>query len=204
MNVITVDNRGLSCPQPVIHTKKALSNLAEGQALVSIVDNEVAKENVRRFAASAGCQVEIEEKDGLYFLTLQRSGQTPAPTPQLPTPAKQDLPLGQHVLFIRSNFLGLGSDELGALLMRSFFYAVQQTPESLPAVVVFMNSGVLLAIENSPVLADLQSLATAGVEIVACGTCLDFYKVKDLLRVGRISNMYDIYEILAAHRVITL
>ncbi|MPM94823.1 hypothetical protein SDC9_141971 [bioreactor metagenome] len=67
-----------------------------------------------------------------------------------------------------------------------------------------MNSGVLLAIENSPVLADLQSLATAGVEIVACGTCLDFYKVKDLLRVGRISNMYDIYEILAAHRVITL
>lgn len=202
MNVITVDNRGLSCPQPVIHTKKALSNLAEGQALVSIVDNEVAKENVRRFAASAGCQVEIEEKDGLYFLTLLRSGVAPAL--QVPTPEKQDLPLGQHVVFIRSNFLGLGSDELGALLMRSFFYAVQQTPESLPAVVVFMNSGVLLAIENSPVLADLQSLATAGVEIVACGTCLDFYKVKDLLRVGRISNMYDIYEILAAHRVITL
>lgn len=202
MNVITVDNRGLSCPQPVIHTKKALSNLAEGQALVSIVDNEVAKENVRRFAASAGCQVEIEEKDGLYFLTLLRSGVAPAL--QVPTPEKQDLPLGQHVVFIRSNFLGLGSDELGALLMRSFFYAVNQTPESLPVAVVLMNSGVQLAIENSPVLADLQSLAAVGVEIVACGTCLDFYGVKDQLRVGRISNMYDIYEILAARRVITL
>lgn len=202
MNVITVDNRGLSCPQPVIHTKKALSNLAEGQALVSIVDNEVAKENVRRFAASAGCQIEIEEKDGLYFLTLLRSGVAPAL--QVPTPEEKELPLGQHVVFIRSNFLGLGSDELGALLMRSFFYAVNQTPESLPAAVVLMNSGVLLAIEDSPVLVDLQSLAAAGVEIVACGTCLDFYKVKDLLRVGRISNMYDIYEILAARRVITL
>lgn len=202
MNVITVDNRGLSCPQPVIHTKKALSNLAEGQALVSIVDNEVAKENVRRFAASAGYQVEIEEKDGLYFLTLLRSGVAPAL--QVPTPEEKELPLGQHVVFIRSNFLGLGSDELGALLMRSFFYAVNQTPESLPAAVVLMNSGVLLAIEDSPVLVDLQSLAAAGVEIVACGTCLDFYKVKDLLRVGRISNMYDIYEILAARRVITL
>jgi tRNA 2-thiouridine synthesizing protein A len=203
MNAITVDNRGLPCPQPVIQTKKALNELAEGQSLVSIVDNDVAKENVLRFAANAGCHVQIDERDGLFYLTLKRESQD-SPTLQDPPPQVKELPLGQHVLFLRSNLLGLGSDELGALLMRSFFYAVNQTPESLPAMIVLINSGVLLAVEDSPVLADLQSLNQNGVDVVACGTCLDFYAVKDQLRVGRISNMYDIYEILAARRVITL
>lgn len=203
MNPITVDNRGLTCPQPVIQTKKALSNLAEGQTLVSIVDNEVAKENVTRFAKQAGCQVQIEEREGLFYLTLARASQD-SPSLQNPSPQAKELPLGQHILFLRSNLLGLGSDELGALLMRSLFYAVSQTPESLPAKIVLMNSGVLLAIEDSPVLADLQKIHQCGVEVIACGTCLDFYKVKDQLRVGRISNMYEIYEVLVAHRVITL
>ena len=203
MNAITIDNRGLTCPQPVIQTKKALNELTEGQYLVSIVDNEVAKENVLRFAKHAGCQVQIEEREGLFYLTLARVSND-SPTLQTPPPQVKELPLGQHILFLRSNLLGLGSEELGALLMRSLFYAVSQTPESLPAKIVLMNSGVLLAIENSPVLADLQSINQCGVEVIACGTCLDFYKVKDQLRVGRISNMYEIYEVLAAHRVITL
>lgn len=203
MNTIVIDNRGLPCPQPVIHTKKALQELTQGQSLVSIVDNEVAKENVLRFASKSGCHVQIEERDGLFYLTLTNNTQG-APKLQDPPPQATELPLGQHALFLRSNLLGLGSDELGALLMRSFFYAVNQAPEALPAVVVLMNSAVLLALENSPVIEDLINLSKNGVEIVACGTCLDFYGVKDQLRVGRISNMYDIYEILAARRVITL
>ncbi len=78
---------------------------------------------------------------------------------QDPPPQATEHPLGQHALFLRSNLLGLGSDELGALLMRSFFYAVNQAPKHCRPSSVLMNSAVLLALENSPVIEDLINLS---------------------------------------------
>ena len=200
MNLITIDNCGLACPQPVINTKKALDGIAAGQSLISIVDNAAAKENVTRFAVNSGCTVKAEEKNGIYSLTLTKGGAAPsAAAPQEETPST----VGK-VIFIRSNVLGIGSDELGGLLIKSFFYAVSQTPDRLPAKIVLINSGVKLAVTDSPVLKDLQALVAAGVEILACGTCLDFYGLKEQLAVGHISNMYTIYEVMAANAVITL
>ncbi|MCE5196257.1 MAG: sulfurtransferase-like selenium metabolism protein YedF [Negativicutes bacterium] len=200
MNLITIDNCGLACPQPVINTKKALDSLSAGQSLISIVDNAAAKENVTRFAINNGCTVNVEEKNGIYSLTLTKSKSMPAaaaPPAEIPS-------TGGKVIFVRSNRLGTGSDELGSLLIKSFFYAVSQTADYLPAKIVLINSGVKLAVTDSPVLQDLQALAAAGVEVLACGTCLDFYGLKDQLAVGQISNMYSIYEVLAGHAVLTL
>src|SRR5674476_1518345 len=72
MNLITIDNCGIACPQPVINTKKALDGIAAGQSLISIVDNAAAKENVTRFAVNSGCAVKVEEKNGSYSLTLTK------------------------------------------------------------------------------------------------------------------------------------
>ena len=168
--------------------------------MISIVDNAAAKENVTRFAVNSGCTVKAEEKNGIYSLTLTKGGAAPSAAAPL---AETQITTGK-VIFIRSNLLGIGSDELGGLLIKSFFYAVSQTPDRLPAKIVLINSGVKLAVTDSPVLKDLQALVAAGVEILACGTCLDFYGLKEQLAVGHISNMYTIYEVMAAHAVITL
>lgn len=200
MNLITIDNCGLACPQPVINTKKALDGIGAGQSLISIVDNAAAKENVTRFAVNSGCTVKAEEKNGIFSLTLTKNGAAPSAA----TPQAEIQSTAGKVIFIRSNLLGIGSDELGGLLIKSFFYAVSQTPDRLPAKIVLINSGVKLAVTDSPVLKDLQTLAAAGVEVLSCGTCLDFYGLKEQLAVGHLSNMYTIYEVLAAHAVITL
>src|SRR5665647_1468372 len=125
MNLITIDNCGIACPQPVINTKKALDGIAAGQSLISIVDNAAAKENVTRFAVNSGCAVKVEEKNGIYSLTLTKGGAVPsgaAPIAAAP-PAETQNKVGK-VIFVRSNVLGVGSDELGGLLVKSFFYAV--------------------------------------------------------------------------------
>jgi peroxiredoxin family protein len=68
-----------------------------------------------------------------------------------------------------------------------------------------MNSGVFLTTEGSEVLEILQGLSQEGVQILSCGTCLDFYGIKDKLAVGEITNMYTAVEMLSsAERSITL
>jgi selenium metabolism protein YedF len=108
-------------------------------------------------------------------------------------------------ILVKSNLLGVGAEELGQILMKSFFYTLTQDEQSLPTTLVFLNTGVRLTSEGSPVLAHLQDLAAKGVEVLSCGTCLDFYGLKEKLVVGRVSNMYEINEKLkAAGKVITL
>ena len=71
--------------------------------------------------------------------------------------------------------------------------------------IIFMNSGVFLTTEGSEVLEILQGLSQEGVQILSCGTCLDFYGIKDKLAVGEITNMYTAVEMLSsAERSITL
>ncbi|MGB4269067.1 MAG: sulfurtransferase-like selenium metabolism protein YedF, partial [Spirochaetota bacterium] len=106
------------------------------------------------------------------------------------------------VFFIASNEFGQGEQELGQLLMKSFINTINEA-NMLPAAMVFVNSGIFLTTEGSPVLPALQEIANKGVQIINCGTCLDFYKRKDQLKVGIISNMYTITEtLMKATRVI--
>ena len=180
-----IDCRGKACPQPVITAKQALEQLKEGE-VVLVVDNPSSSENVERFARSQGCSVHVVEKEGDYYLRLgkPRSGGTSA-FPQEGKKARKT------VAYISSQFLGIGDDTLGAILMKAFLKTLLEM-ENKPNPLIFINSGVKLTSEGSEVLESLRALAGAGVEILSCGTCLDFYRLKEKLRVGIVSNMYDI------------
>ena len=97
---------------------------------------------------------------------------------------------------VDSETMGRGSDELGKLLMKSFLFAVSQLPR-LPRTVLFYNGGAKLTVEGSESLEDLRNMEAQGVEILTCGTCLNFYGLAEKLAVGGVTNMYAIVEALA-------
>jgi len=111
---------------------------------------------------------------------------------------------GRQVLLITSQHMGRGDDELGAILIRSFIHVLGEI-ESAPDAVILYNSGVKLAVEGSPLVDELRALAESGVFILACGTCLGHFGLKEKLAVGEVSNMYSIAEIvMSAGRVVRL
>ena len=192
---VNVDARGLACPQPVIATKRALDSLDAG-TVTTIVDNAVAKENVMKFARASHCDVSVSENGGLYTLVITKGdGGLDAPA----AAAKA----GSQVFLITRDTLGHGSEELGAVLMKSFFFTMTEL-EPLPRAVLFLNGGVRLTLQGSPVLEHIRNLEGRGVEIISCGTCLDYFNLKDSLAAGAIGNMYTIMELLTADRAITL
>jgi len=193
-----IDARGLACPQPVIATKKALEGIVSGRVIVR-VDNVIAKENVAKFATAHGCGVSITQQDGDFVLKITKG--TPMPEEAV---ALQPVATSNTVYMITQDTLGHGDRELGAVLMKGFIYALLEN-QPVPKTLLFMNSGVLLTIDSSPVLPHLVALVQGGVEILSCGTCLDFFAVKDKLAVGGVTNMYTIVEAMsAAAKVITL
>ncbi len=183
-----IDARGLDCPKPVILTKKELDNLQE-DSLTTIVDNEVAKENISKLAGSMGYDYDIEEKDGDFFINIIKDLDRLVEVKK----DKEDSKLKDMTIGFSSDTMGSGNEQLGKILMKSFIYTVSET-EPYPSTLVFYNTGVNLTIEGSEVLDDLINLEKEGVEIISCGTCLDFLEKKDKLKIGSISNMYTIYE----------
>lgn len=187
-----LDCRGMSCPQPVLETKKALEKAGAEEVLV-LVDNPASKENVRRFAESQGYGVNITEEKGAFTLRLQKGeGAEKAPIPE----EKMTMGNANLVVFIESDSIGRGSEELGRILMRSFLHTLAEA-EYKPAKIILVNSGVKLTCEGSEVIEDMRHLSRQGSEILSCGTCLDYFGFKTKLQVGRISNMYEILSSLA-------
>lgn len=193
----SVDARGLNCPQPVIATKRALDSITEG-VITTIVDNAVAKENVAKFATANQCTVAIAEQDGTYILTITKVKSDSSSIPAAAQPLA-----GTQVFLITRPTLGHGSDELGTVLMKSFFVTLVEK-QPYPKAILLLNSGVHLTVNGSPVLDHLRQLAVQGVEILSCGTCLDYYGMKEQLAIGGITNMYTIMDYLSEHKTITL
>jgi selenium metabolism protein YedF len=193
-----VDCRGLSCPEPVIQTKQALE---KNDRVTIIVDNRAARDNVARFGQSQAGRVTIDEKkDGIY-ITIEKGKQgkprAKAQSSEIPAP-------GPSVVVIPSDQMGRGEEELGHILIRSFLHALTEV-SGRPDIMIFFNTGVKLTVGGSEVLADLQALEKNGVEILICGTCLDYFSLKDKIAVGQVSNMYTIAEtMLAAGRLVTV
>jgi len=191
-----IDCRGLACPQPVLETKKALEEPAVEEILV-LLDNASSKENVCRFADSQGHQVMTSEERGVFEVRIKRGKEKEkSDSVEGKVESDQNLTFSNVVVFIDTDSLGRGSEELGRILMRSFLQTLELS-EVHPQKVILINSGVKLACEGSEVLEDLQELAAKGAEILSCGTCLDYFGIKKKLTVGRISNMYEILNSLA-------
>ena len=194
-----VDARKLDCPEPVIRAKKAL---AEDNEVITIVDNEIARENICRMAKSEGCDVVVETRpDGIY-LTMKKN---PTAAKAAPAPACSPLTAAGTVMFIGSDLVGRGENTgLGSLLMQKFLHTIINA-QGRPEAILLMNNGVKLAIAESPSVGELIELEKQGVDIFACGTCLARLELTDKLAVGKISNMDEIAgKILQAAKVISL
>lgn len=193
-----VDARGEQCPIPVVKTKKVLDSI-EGDAVIKVlVDNETAVQNVTRMGMHAGARVSsCKTGEKAFEVTIAVSGkerQESCGTEE--TVCIPDVK-GDLVIAVDTAVMGHGNDELGKVLMKGFLFAVTQLPE-LPRTMIFYNGGVQLTTEGSDSLEDLKSLEAQGVQIKSCGTCLNYYGLSDSLRVGEVTNMYDIVETLAA------
>jgi selenium metabolism protein YedF len=187
--MLEIDCRGKACPQPVIMTKDALAQLKEGEWTI-IVDNPSSSDNVERFAQSQGCSVKVERRGPDFCLHIQKKkvGKEAELTRRKERGEKV-------VVYINSHLLGIGDEALGSFLMKAFLKTLLDL-ERKPDRLILINSGVQLGSEDSKVLETLKALLEKGVEIVSCGTCIDFYELKDKMRVGTISNMYDILQSL--------
>jgi selenium metabolism protein YedF len=182
-----LDLKGKTCPVPVLETKRLIDSTAVEELQV-LVDNDTSRENVTRFLESRGYQVSVEKRGEDFCLAAQRSGVGPDPDAE---PEDRKI-----VVLIDGETMGRGNDQLGAVLMRSFLHTLKELNPA-PWKVILLNSGVKLATEGSDYLSVLKEIGELGVEIVACGTCLDFFQLKDKLQTGRVTNMYDIVNSLA-------
>ncbi len=188
--MITVNAMGDNCPIPVIKTKKAMQALTGPETIEVLVDNEISVQNVTKMAESSGGQVRSEklgEAEFKVIISMQGAPLTEEDAVCIPD-AKGDL-----VVVVSSDRMGSGNDELGQVLLKGFIFAITQL-DTLPKTMLFYNGGVTLTTEGSQVLEDLKSLEAQGVEIMSCGTCLDYYGLKDKLVVGSVTNMYNIVE----------
>ena len=187
-----LDARGWECPKPIIESKKLLEPPDCAKLLV-LVDNDIALDNLYQFARGRqwSCS-HVEDGDG-YAVTIAKD------TEQESAAGRDCSPL---FILITANRFGQGSEELGEKLMSSYLYALSEEDE-LPEHIAFLNSGVYLTTAGSPVLDILDILETKGVGIVSCGACLNYYGLEQQLKVGGVSNMYEIAGMMyAAKRVI--
>ena len=192
-----LDCKGMACPLPVVNAKKALAAMGAGQLEVA-VDNKTAVQNLQNLGKSLKIEAEAVEHGEADFAVVFTKTGSEAPAE---AGCGELVPAGDKVVVLSSEFMGSGDDELGAVLMKAFTFALTQQDE-LPQVILAYNGGVKLTVEGSPVLEDLQKLADAGVEIYSCGTCLNHYGLTEKLAIGQVTNMYVIAQKQLEARVV--
>lgn len=190
METKLLDCTKLECPMPVIKAKQELEK--DGEMLLDvIVDNEIAVQNLTKLANSMGYKSSSKKQDENFCVNIEKNANTSL------NQDKSNLKIVEErqTILIKTSFLGIGDDSLGSTLMKGFIFTLTQS-KPLPKKVMFLNSGVKLTTENEETVKNLQILEKEGTEIVSCGTCLDFYNLKDKLKVGSVGNMYDIVDSL--------
>ena len=193
-----VDTRGLTCPAPLIRTRQGLTEAAPGETVQVIIDNSTSLSNVKRYLSDNKLPFTVKEEGEIAIVTVVRGEKAEisaneteyceisAPAP----PGRRDT-----VVAVTSERMGSGDDELGTKLMVSFFRTLVMV-EPAPASVVFYNTGVKLALDDSPVLEHIRELIEKGTAIYLCSTCINHFGIRERLPVGSFSDMYQIMNIL--------
>jgi selenium metabolism protein YedF len=192
----TVDAKGLKCPMPLILTKRALMEIDQDEMLEILIDNETSVKNVTRFLEEHGMETSLKNQDGIYRLTVSKTGII---TEQTRTEEYCEIPredAGDYLISFQKSIQGEGSDEMGTRLIQLFINTLPDI-DYKPGALIFLNSCIFLTLKDSPVLEPLKKLEDAGVKILVCGTCLDVFQKKDELAVGIVSNMYEIMTLMS-------
>jgi selenium metabolism protein YedF len=183
-----IDAVGKACPMPVMMTKKEIDNGEDN--FITRVDNKVAVENLKRLASSTGFSIEVKEDAGIFVVAFSKEcEECNRMLEHLEEPKK--VPTSDYVVFIGKEYIGEGSEELGKNLMRMFLYTLTES-EDLPNYLLFMNGGVKLPTLDLQAVDHLKVLKDKGVDILVCGACLNYYKIAEELKIGSVSNMYEI------------
>ena len=186
-----VDCRGMACPLPVVNAKKAAEGLNPGDTLIVRVDNEIAVQNLQRFAEHMGFAASGEKvSDSEFAITMIIGGEAKA-EPEIA--CAMDARKKGMLVVLSGSTMGTGEEKLGKALMKAFVFALTKQ-DVLPETILCYNTGAYLTTEGADTLEDLKLLESEGVAILTCGTCLDFYGLKEKLAVGGVTNMYDIVE----------
>lgn len=222
---ITVDARGMQCPLPVIETKKVLQKLTNGIVQV-FVDNHIAVQNLSKMAKQlnlVSSYEKISEDYYIVFIVKKEQSEDSISMSEYENNLSVQSLTGESIdlenvnitedaekgnqdnntddisnnttVVISANHMGEGDEKLGKALMKAFIYALTEL-DQLPAKMIFYNGGAKLTVEGSDSLEDLRLLESQGVEILTCGTCLNYYNISEILAVGTVTNMYAIAEIL--------
>ena len=196
----TIDTKGFLCPQPLIMARNGLKEVAEGEKVLILSDNETSWQNLMSFLTDLGANPVSKLVDGVYNVEATnpvKSAVTEASIPEdyckVPVPEESHK---SYVVAVRSQEMGEGDSELGGLLVRGYFNALKNM-EAIPTHILMYNSGIFHSLKGTDVAESLTQLEEMGVSVIVCGTCVDFYQVKEKVGVGRISNMYQIATILA-------
>lgn len=208
MNKI-INAKGKNCPIPVIMAKKEIDG--GNNSFVVEVDNNIAVQNLQKLANSQGLVSSIEEGNGLFKVYFSKNSYNVSEVEEceecnevLDKLEKNKKDSDIWSVFIGKEIIGAGNEELGKSLIKMYFYTIFES-NNLPKSILFMNDGVKVPTLNDQAIEHLMDLEKKGVEILVCGACLNFYGLEEKLKVGKVSNMYDITNCMKeASKVITL
>ena len=190
-----IDAFGKQCPLPLVMAKKELD--AGCTELAVQVDNETAVKNLSRLGEKQGIGVSVDAIEGGWLVSFaagERAEAIELTAPDAAAPVQGACgPMGcGYAVFIKSDAIGTSEGELGGNLMKMALYTLSEAGDP-PASLLFMNEGVKLLVEGQDQnIESVRKLMEQGTEVLVCGTCLDFYGLKEKLAVGEVSNMYDI------------
>ena len=199
--MIKVNAIGDACPIPVVKTKNAIRELQGGGTVETLVDNEIAVQNLTKMANQKGYDVHSEKvADNEFKVTMTVNAEAvqiaannavnnrrrkSCPITPLNKNTVESYPLKSDGKF---------EEELGKSFIKRIYLCLKPARYSSFYYPFFYNSGAYITCEDSASIEDLKSLEAQGVEILTCGTCLNFYGITDKLQVGEVTNMYVIAE----------
>jgi selenium metabolism protein YedF len=199
----TVDARNMSCPQPLVKAKKALEGMKAGERLRILINNKTSRDNLIRFLSGNGMSPSLSEEGGEYSIEVEKMSGSLAISDTVGY-CEPDLSRNGPVIVINHHGMGSGSEELGRVLLQACIFTLKEI-SPLPSAILCYNAGVLVAAEGSPTVPALKELASRGVNLLLCGTCVDYYELKDKISIGTISNMHEILQLISnSKRVMTL
>lgn len=207
-----LDCRGLLCPLPIVQLRKLIGELPQGAQIVMRVSTAQTVANVTHFMATYfGVKVHFDPEGDTFVATFDNPGAGTVPTEvaegyacDTTQPAPSAGLGADSVILCATDVLGQGDDTLGQVLMKGFLSTLPEW-EQLPRAILLMNGGVRLTDDRTGAVSTLQGLVEKGVEILVCGTCVEFFGMAGHVAVGRVTNMYEISLTLArASRVVRL
>ena len=193
-----IDTSGQPCPAPLIATKRALKETREGDSFRIITDNQTSFSNISRFLKDNNTEFSWAESGGIWTLTITRNmvDLNSARPEEYCTTEIPHFTQGDFIIAFTSDKMGDGNDELGHLLMVNFIKAIKDL-DTLPAKMVFYNKGVTLGSDDSPVIVQLKEIEKMGVTMLLCGTCIKFYSLEEKIKIGIVSDMFEIARVMA-------